>query len=1076
MTATIGTVFELLAARRARWRRAYNLRAGQRRARVREPAWRGFARPSPALVIGALGAFVALAGAWVLVLHAERLWRTAEQMQPGAAGAQLASLQALLPGAVLDVPARPGVTLNRAGKDAVLVLAGMQPQAPVHIDLCAQMADAGRARLLPLRIGYRFEDVARWVAHNDAFGRRVALRNVVLASAGSAMPKIDIGGDALPGFAEAGGPPLRLNWQTSAGTAQWIGDDAAIVQSARGTAPLWQDGWLTWQGLEALRILRRRSAACAAGELVVQLYRAGGATGNALVWAFAAGAKPRSAWLPPGTYEIAATAPPGLEDQGLFERLQARGLVRLGPTGLVELAPPDLAAYLAAPAGARAAPLPPWDRLRLDDSARALLDRLYHKADGEYVREQVRVFNSERRLLAWRMRPTSEPPGSEASIAGMPARLTGQMPSVARLFERLPEGWAPWSRVADWPANGASARIKLALAQPAAAGQTIQLMLAGHAQRIDGARLAGPPQAACTGRACPSPDAVQVLTLSLAPGARQVSIDAAPLDMSALATSADLRYRHLRVDAGRLVWQSLPARSGVVGAPPATNLSLADRNGASLWRDDHASREAMAAGLGPLLGLRPDHLNSIAGMLARLAPAGAPHQARLTLDLALQAASQAALDCIGMRRGRLDGARCEGATSAPAARAAGVVVLDTETGDILAAAGAGPGRIDASNWREVRDFDRVDPAASPLRLPAFQHDGAGNRSPGSTFKIISALGLELAAQRDPQLEALLGGMPLARINDLARDDGFAFRTEAPTYPFGTKRAHITNFRDQGLDRRARDGRLGLAQALTYSLNTWFAWTGELSDRSLFHRPDGGAPDLQPLEPDALAGVRPIVRMAQLLGFEQPLRLDGGLLPPDYRWSPWDALQSTPAHIDPVHSRHEVRQMAIGLRMQATPLQMALAAGAVGQGRVIVPRLLLALDGRAGAVRAGPTLGVRLDRIRAGMKGVIDVGTAAGAFRAHAFDSLRRGLYGKTGTAPTGERDDAGHELATVWFAGWLEPGSMPGQTHRLALAAFVSHSEATGGEHAAPIVAAVLSAMMRQYQQQQLNSVITTRQ
>jgi hypothetical protein len=43
----------------------------------------------------------------------------------------------------------------------------------------------------------------------------------------------------------------------------------------------------------------------------------------------------------------------------------------------------------------------------------------------------------------------------------------------------------------------------------------------------------------------------------------------------------------------------------------------------------------------------------------------------------------------------------------------------------------------------------------------------------------------------------------------------------------------------------------------------------------------------------------------------------------------------------------------------------------------------------------------------------------------------------------------------------LEAGSLPGQTHRLALAAFVSHSSGSGGEHAAPIVAAVLAEAAR---------------
>ena len=68
---------------------------------------------------------------------------------------------------------------------------------------------------------------------------------------------------------------------------------------------------------------------------------------------------------------------------------------------------------------------------------------------------------------------------------------------------------------------------------------------------------------------------------------------------------------------------------------------------------------------------------------------------------------------------------------------------------------------------------------------------------------------------------------------------------------------------------------------------------------------------------------------------------------------------------------------------------------------------------------------------------------------------RRAQQGRFVIGPDGVR----RELATVWFTGWLEPGSLPGQKRRLAVAAFVSHSDATGGEHAAPIVAAVLSTL-----------------
>jgi cell division protein FtsI/penicillin-binding protein 2 len=742
---------------------------------------------------------------------------------------------------------------------------------------------------------------------------------------------------------------------------------------------------------------------------------------------------------------------------------------------MIETAPRDLAQWRAAAPGQRTADLHAWDGVVLDESGRRQLERLHARADGAYVREQIRVFNGERRLLAWRVRPGAADGAWLAQAGAVAAATSEAMPlGAARLFDSLPQGWAPWQRLADWPANAAnahngpnspSARLTLALAQPARGDERIELMLAGRVRAIAGASLAG-ARAACGGRACAREDDVRELVLAPQPGARRVVVEALPLDLAAM--SGDAPYRHLQIKDGRLAWQAI-ARPGPAAAAAAPVL-LADRGGVPLWEAGSATRAAREAGLATLLGLHPGHANSVAGMLARLpAPDGRAHAATLSLDLDLQRLGQAVLDCVGMRRGQWDGARCHGGVQPPAARQAGLVLLDTGSGDILAAAsstasstgsssaGAPPSK---AGWAELRDFDRVDPARSPLRVAAFQHDGGAERSPGSTFKIVSALGLELAAQRDSRLDALLGGMPLADINAYASARGFPFRTGGATYPAGGNGARITNFRDGTLDRRAQDGKLGLALALAYSLNTWFAWSAELSDASLFGKPQGGAPSLRALDDAALAGVRPILDMARRLGFERPLPLDGGLLPADFEWRSWDALQASIAGFDPIGSRHELRQMAIGLRMQATPLHMALAAGAVGEGRAIAPRLLLALDGRSAETQQGAPLGVRLDRIRAGLHGVVTGGTAAGAFRGAGFDGLRPGLYGKTGTAPTGKEGEA-----TVWFTGWLEPGSIPGQTRRLAFAAFVSRSEATGGEHAAPVVAAMLRSLAQKAEQ-----------
>jgi cell division protein FtsI/penicillin-binding protein 2 len=1038
----IGALVEAVASGRTRLRRARNLRAATRARPSVQPSVQPSAQssaharpsarvrgPAPLRWLTAGCVLLALAGAVLIVMHAR--WLAAAGATPPGDGA--ARFQAMLPGIAFTVPDGTGTTVHAHGAATLVIVSGMRAGPVKRIDLCEQLADRTRpGRLLSLRIGWPFAAVAGLDAP----------RNVLLAD--QPMPRVRVDGRAAPDL-----PPLALRWE---GDAKWT-DGATTREGTDGTAALRGEGWLAWRD-GALRLQRRASAACPlAGELLVHLYRpapAPQALAQALVIALPAQGDPIEARLAPGDYKVPASAGPALEDEQLFQQLSARGLVRLGANGLAELAPPDLAAW-------RAAGPTPWDRVRLDGDTLRLLERLYRRADGDFVREQVRIFNAERRLLAWRMADGAQGTWRAEVTEGQataPVPLADDMPpSSARLFARLPQGWGPWQRVGAWPADGSAARLRLQLAAPARAGESLRLMLAGRVTHVAGARLRGAPQPGCDGRACRAPDEVQVLDLAPDPGTQEIVLDAAPLALDALATPGDARYRHLVVRDGQLAWQALGPAAARAPALVA-DVALADRNGVPLWRDGAPTEAARAAGLATMLGVRASQPGSIAAMLGRLP--GASHTARLTLDLRLQAVAQAALDCIAMRRGRWDGAACSGAGQAPAGRQAGIVLLDTETGAILAAAGAGMPAVDAANWREARDFDRIDPAASPLRLPALQHDGGAERSPGSTFKVVSALGLELAARSDRQLDALLDGLPLAGINAVAQGRGFAFRTDASTYPVDG-RARITNFRDQGLDRRAQDGRLGLAQALTYSLNTWFAWMGELSDRSLLGRPAGGVPDLQPLEPGALDSVRPIVAMARRLGFGQALRLDGGLLPPDYPWSAWDALQATPAGIDPVHTRHELRQMAIGLRMQATPLQMALVAGAVGQGRAVVPHLLAQLDGAAAATAPGPALDVRLDRVRAGMKGVVDVGTAAGAFRAPALAAIRRGLSGKTGTAPLA---DGMH--ATVWFTGWLEPHSVPGQDHRLAVAVFVSRSEATGGEHAAPVAAAVLGALAAQ--------------
>jgi hypothetical protein len=314
------------------------------------------------------------------------------------------------------------------------------------------------------------------------------------------------------------------------------------------------------------------------------------------------------------------------EDQQLFERLSARGLVRLGADGLAELAPADLVAWRAA------GPPRPGMRSPPTRETRRLLEQLYRRADGDFVREQVRIFNAERRLLAWRLRAADEQDRhgawraeawTDAARAGGGAG--GPWPTICRprrtrLFARLPQGWAPWRRIAAWPQHSGGGRLRLQLdaprpprRQPAPdAGRTP----AGYRRRP--VARAGP--AACDGRACRAVDEVQELDLLLLPGARELVLDAAPLGIDALATPGDARYRHLAVRGGKLAWQALAAGRGAAAGvrAPRWRYSTATARRCGWRRADPRPRSTPAwrrcSASGPIMQQRGRHAGAPAGV------------------------------------------------------------------------------------------------------------------------------------------------------------------------------------------------------------------------------------------------------------------------------------------------------------------------------------------------------------------------------------------------------------------------------------------------------------------------------
>jgi cell division protein FtsI/penicillin-binding protein 2 len=172
----------------------------------------------------------------------------------------------------------------------------------------------------------------------------------------------------------------------------------------------------------------------------------------------------------------------------------------------------------------------------------------------------------------------------------------------------------------------------------------------------------------------------------------------------------------------------------------------------------------------------------------------------------------------------------------------------------------------------------------------------------------------------------------------------------------------------------------------------------------------------------------------------------------------------------------------------TPLQVAVALGALGAGELRPPQLVRSIEGY-GAVPARTPVDLgcteaQLDLIRDALGAVVDSGTASGlrgeleasAERHPAREgeprlqprALAGMVAGKTGTAQVAGRARAGGwlaqrdpELATQsidkplpdhsWFAGYL-----PRQRPCLAFAVLLEHTGQHGGDACVPIVADLL--------------------
>ena len=307
------------------------------------------------------------------------------------------------------------------------------------------------------------------------------------------------------------------------------------------------------------------------------------------------------------------------------------------------------------------------------------------------------------------------------------------------------------------------------------------------------------------------------------------------------------------------------------------------------------------------------------------------------------------------------------------------VVLDPRDGSVLAFAsspGFNPNEFVPVLSREVYSRHLNDPAK-----PLLNRASGGTYAPGSTFKPVTAIaGLEMGYPADLEYECtgvfVLGGMKL----------------------------HCA--------RRWGHGPISLRGAIKESCNTFFCNLG------------------------MDVGTNVLMSTARAFGLGSKTGLDfpedrAGLVPDDAwkrktygeRWYPGD-----------------LAQMSIGQGMLlASPMQMALVAGAIGTGYMVTPHLK---SGLPSTRRRLPFSKRSLDVVRDGMRLVVSGGSGA-----KGGEGVDAEVCGKTGTAEYGSGEN---RRKNTWFVAYA-PAAAP----RAAVALVVENGE-SGGSTAAPKVAAIL--------------------
>ncbi len=374
----------------------------------------------------------------------------------------------------------------------------------------------------------------------------------------------------------------------------------------------------------------------------------------------------------------------------------------------------------------------------------------------------------------------------------------------------------------------------------------------------------------------------------------------------------------------------------------------------------------------------------------------------LSLDAGVQEAAEEALKA-GVRTGKADGGA--------------VTVMDPQTGGIVAMASWPTYRpAMLADGITTEEFESLNDPDSPA---FFNRALQGERSPGSTFKVVTA------------------GAALA--NDVVGPFDTVECPGAATYPPGSPSGSVT-FHNW---TSAYNGFIGFPRSLEISCDTFYYELGWRLETS-FGASSGG---------DGSERFQKYMRTAGFgheTGVDLPNEADGRV--PDARWCKENArLGYCPDGWVPGYTIN----MSIGQGdLVVTPLQMATTYSALANGgKILEPRVgdyLTHGDGSEEAVTRDietrvaaelPLDSTEMGVINDGLVAVVSggSGTARGAFAGFPLD--RFPVTGKTGTAQIGETDDN-----DAWFVS-----TGPTNAPRYVISVYLEETFGHGGEVAAPV-------------------------